>query len=406
MAELASVHAEAEDWVRDVVLEALPPKASVGIRDASLVQDVAFGLYARGAGDFRPVDWPAWRGNRPSRSWSLRRRRATAPPAPRPRGRARPGMLIALWALVVAAVFFIGLVIGKALEDAPAPGGTQTLVRTLEPSTVGPGADRDRHGTLSLPGACGSGLRPRLVTHRRPAGRLRRARLGGIRRAPLDRLRPVAWAAGAGAALMCCSGSQEPASRSELFARLQEPRDHEQNRRRQADPEADAATSARKPVGDVDHAHEDQDRSDSADRGNDGTQGNARRKLESGNAQDEQDEGGEADEEDELADRPGVQPMTESVTPGPAAAYQPMNALSAKTRADTQASASPGLVVTALELRLTGSLISPISTAAGRAPLDGRSGGVVLGQFRSSISRSRRRTGSVPRSSRSGRWRA
>jgi hypothetical protein len=54
MAELASVHAEAEDWVRDVVLEALPPKASVGIRDASLVQDVAFGLYARGAGDFRP----------------------------------------------------------------------------------------------------------------------------------------------------------------------------------------------------------------------------------------------------------------------------------------------------------------------------------------------------------------
>ena len=54
MAELASVHAEAEDWVRDVVLEALPPKARVGIRDASLVQDVAFGLYARGAGDFRP----------------------------------------------------------------------------------------------------------------------------------------------------------------------------------------------------------------------------------------------------------------------------------------------------------------------------------------------------------------
>jgi hypothetical protein len=58
-----------------------------------------------------------------------------------------------------------------------------------------------------------------------------------------------------------------------------------------------------------------------------------------------------------------------------------MNALSAKTRADTHASASPGLVATALELRLTGSLISPISTAAGRAPLDDRSGGVVPGQF-------------------------
>ncbi len=59
-------------------------------------------------------------------------------PTPRPSRRARPGKLIVLWALVVAAVFFIGLVIGKALEDAPAPGGTQTLVRTLEPSTVGP----------------------------------------------------------------------------------------------------------------------------------------------------------------------------------------------------------------------------------------------------------------------------
>ena len=48
------------------------------------------------------------------------------------------GLLLALWALLIAVVFFVGLVIGRALEDAPRPGGTQTLVRTLEPSTVGP----------------------------------------------------------------------------------------------------------------------------------------------------------------------------------------------------------------------------------------------------------------------------
>jgi hypothetical protein len=41
---------------------------------------------------------------------------------------------------VLAAVFFCGLAVGKALEDTPAPGGTQTLVRTLEPVTVAPEA--------------------------------------------------------------------------------------------------------------------------------------------------------------------------------------------------------------------------------------------------------------------------
>lgn len=47
-------------------------------------------------------------------------------------------MLLVVWAVVIAGVFFVGLAIGRALEDAPAPGGTQTLVRTLKPSTVGP----------------------------------------------------------------------------------------------------------------------------------------------------------------------------------------------------------------------------------------------------------------------------
>lgn len=47
-------------------------------------------------------------------------------------------MLLGVWVLVIAAVFFTGLAIGRALEDAPVPGGTQTLVRTLKPATVAP----------------------------------------------------------------------------------------------------------------------------------------------------------------------------------------------------------------------------------------------------------------------------
>jgi hypothetical protein len=38
----------------------------------------------------------------------------------------------------VAVVFVVGLVLGMAIEDAPAPGGEQTIVRTLVPATVGP----------------------------------------------------------------------------------------------------------------------------------------------------------------------------------------------------------------------------------------------------------------------------
>jgi len=45
------------------------------------------------------------------------------------------------WALrlvLLAAVFLAGLVIGRAIEEAPRPGGAQTGVRTLEPSTLAP----------------------------------------------------------------------------------------------------------------------------------------------------------------------------------------------------------------------------------------------------------------------------
>lgn len=43
-----------EDWVREVIVQAVPPKARAGIRDTGLVQDAAFGHYARGAVDYRP----------------------------------------------------------------------------------------------------------------------------------------------------------------------------------------------------------------------------------------------------------------------------------------------------------------------------------------------------------------
>lgn len=40
--------------------------------------------------------------------------------------------------VVLAVVFLAGLSIGRAVEQAPRPGGTQTIVRTLEPLTVQP----------------------------------------------------------------------------------------------------------------------------------------------------------------------------------------------------------------------------------------------------------------------------
>jgi hypothetical protein len=40
--------------------------------------------------------------------------------------------------LVLAAVFFAGVAIGRAVEDAPRPGGTQTRIRTLDPLTIPP----------------------------------------------------------------------------------------------------------------------------------------------------------------------------------------------------------------------------------------------------------------------------
>ena len=54
LAELADAYTGAEDWVRTAVVEATPPKAVAGVRDVALVQDAAFGQYARGATDYSP----------------------------------------------------------------------------------------------------------------------------------------------------------------------------------------------------------------------------------------------------------------------------------------------------------------------------------------------------------------
>lgn len=54
LADLADAYVGAEDWVRDIVVRESSPRAQAGVRDTTLVQDAAFGRYARGATDYRP----------------------------------------------------------------------------------------------------------------------------------------------------------------------------------------------------------------------------------------------------------------------------------------------------------------------------------------------------------------
>lgn len=39
---------------------------------------------------------------------------------------------------ILAAVFFVGLAVGRAVEQTPRPGGTQTVDRPLVPQTLTP----------------------------------------------------------------------------------------------------------------------------------------------------------------------------------------------------------------------------------------------------------------------------
>lgn len=46
-----------------------------------------------------------------------------------------------VWTARIAALlaaFLVGLAVGRAVEQAPRPGGSQTLVRTLQPTTLTP----------------------------------------------------------------------------------------------------------------------------------------------------------------------------------------------------------------------------------------------------------------------------
>jgi hypothetical protein len=62
-------------------------------------------------------------------------------PERRPRRRRRgahPLLWPALAVLSVVVVFLLGLSIGRALEEGPSPGGTETRVRTLQPEPLPP----------------------------------------------------------------------------------------------------------------------------------------------------------------------------------------------------------------------------------------------------------------------------
>lgn len=62
-----------------------------------------------------------------------------------PERRPRPPRRRSLWRPLLAVLGFVaalllGVSIGRALEDGPSPGGTQTNVRTLEPQPLAPTA--------------------------------------------------------------------------------------------------------------------------------------------------------------------------------------------------------------------------------------------------------------------------
>ena len=63
--------------------------------------------------------------------------RPRRPPRRQLRSRLSRPVLIGLGVL---AALLLGISLGRALEDGPAPGGTQTSVRTLQPEPLPPAA--------------------------------------------------------------------------------------------------------------------------------------------------------------------------------------------------------------------------------------------------------------------------
>jgi hypothetical protein len=60
----------------------------------------------------------------------------------RHRRRRRRGLRVLAFVVTAAVVFVLGVAVGMALRDDPEPGGTVTIVRTLEPLPQQPGTTR------------------------------------------------------------------------------------------------------------------------------------------------------------------------------------------------------------------------------------------------------------------------
>ena len=60
-------------------------------------------------------------------------------------------MKIALLVAGLVLTFAVGIAVGEALHDNPTPGGTQTLVRTLQPLPLPPAAQGTVTVTTTVP---------------------------------------------------------------------------------------------------------------------------------------------------------------------------------------------------------------------------------------------------------------
>jgi hypothetical protein len=54
LSELVGAYDGADDWVREVIVTAMPPRSRASVRDAAVIQDAAFARYAQGAVDYSP----------------------------------------------------------------------------------------------------------------------------------------------------------------------------------------------------------------------------------------------------------------------------------------------------------------------------------------------------------------
>jgi hypothetical protein len=63
----------------------------------------------------------------------------------------RRGLWILLGVLLLGLAFVVGIAVGEALHDSPASGGTQSIVRTLEPLPLAPAAERTVTVTTTAP---------------------------------------------------------------------------------------------------------------------------------------------------------------------------------------------------------------------------------------------------------------